>query len=138
MPRRTTDVAVVGGGAIGLACAWRIAQRGPSVTVIDDSVGRGASRAAAGMLAPVTEVHYGEEALLRLNLESSRRYPSFVQELQEATGKDVGYRRCGTLAVARDSDDNAALEDLYRFQMRLGLTAERLAGRDCRQLEPAL
>jgi glycine oxidase len=136
--RDTTDVAVVGGGAIGLACAWRIAQRGPSVSLIDDSVGRGASHAAAGMLAPVTEVHYGEEALLRLNLESARRYPSFAEELEQASDSTIGYRRCGTLVVARDADDNAALQELYRFQTGLGLSAQRLTSRECKQLEPAL
>ncbi|WP_269799603.1 FAD-dependent oxidoreductase [Geodermatophilus chilensis] len=63
-----TDVAVAGGGLIGLSVAWRAAQRGLSVTVVDDAPGSGASSAAAGMLASVTEVSYGEEALLRLCL----------------------------------------------------------------------
>jgi glycine oxidase len=134
----TTDVAIVGGGAIGLACAWRLAQRGPRVTVIDESVGRGASWAAAGMLAPVSEVHHGEEALLQLNLASSELYPNFAAELEEASGRLVGYHRCGTLMVARDRDDNAALEDVYRFQVRLGLTVDRLSSSDARRLEPAL
>jgi glycine oxidase len=52
-----TDVVVVGGGVIGLAIAWRAAGAGMTVTVVDQAPGRGASWAAAGMLAPVTEVH---------------------------------------------------------------------------------
>ena len=134
----TPDVVVVGGGVIGLATAWQARARGLSVSVIDVAHPGRASWAAAGMLAPVTEVHYGEQTLLVLNLESSRAYPEFVAELQDATGLDTGYRACGTLLVARDSDDNAALDELYSFQAQLGLTVERLRGRDCRAVEPGL
>jgi glycine oxidase len=137
-PVVTADVAVIGAGAIGLASAWKIAQQGGRVVVLDDAIGRGASWAAAGMLAPVTEVHHGEEALLHLNLESSRMYEQFAAELEEASGCNVGYRRCGTLLVARDRDDNAALEEVYRFQTRLGLPVERLRSGQCREVEPAL
>jgi glycine oxidase len=132
------DVVVVGGGVVGLGVAWRAAQAGMAVTVVDPAPGRGASWAAAGMLAPVTEVHYGEQALLRLNLAAADRWPAFAAELEEAAGAPIGYRRCGTLTVARDADDNAALEDLYRFQRRCGLQVERLRSRDCRRLEPGL
>ncbi|MDP8970400.1 MAG: FAD-dependent oxidoreductase, partial [Actinomycetota bacterium] len=130
------DVVVVGGGAIGLAIAWRTAATGADVAVVDPQPGRGASWAAAGMLAPVTEVHYGEEALLRLNLASSRRWPDFAAELEDGSGRSIGYRACGTLTVARDTDDNAALEELYRYQLGLGLGVERLTSRGCRRLEP--
>jgi glycine oxidase len=132
------EVVIVGGGVIGLAIAWRAALGGLSVTVVDPSPGRGASWAAAGMLAAVTEVQYGEDALLALNLASAERYPSFVAELEEATGLDVGYRTCGTLAVAFDGDDKAVLDELQTFQLRLGLKAEHLTGRECRRLEPML
>jgi glycine oxidase len=90
------------------------------------------------MLAPVTEVHYGERPLLGLNLAAAARWPGFAAEVEEAAGHPVGYRPAGTLAVARDADDNAALEDLYRFQLRCGLEVERLRSRECRQLEPGL
>lgn len=132
------DIAVIGGGLIGLAVARRAALRGTSVTVFDPVPGRGASWVGAGMLAPVTEVHYGEEVLLRLNLAASGAYPDFVSELEDATGHSVGYRRCGTLMVARDTDDKAALEDLFSFQTELGLGVERLTARECRKYEPAL
>jgi glycine oxidase len=132
------DVVVVGGGVIGLGIAWRAAQAGMAVTVVDPAPGRGASWAGAGMLAPVTEVHYGEQALLRLNLAAADRWPAFAAELEQAAGARIGYRRCGTLTVARDADDNAALEELYRFQLRCGLEVERLRSRDCRRLEPGL
>jgi len=132
------DAVVVGGGVIGLGIAWRAATAGMTVTVVDEAPGRGASWAAAGMLAPVTEVHYGERPLLDLNLAAAGRWPSFAAEVEEASGRPVGYRPGGTLAVARDADDNAALEELFRFQLRCGLEVERLRSRECRQLEPGL
>ncbi|MDQ4058779.1 MAG: glycine oxidase ThiO [Actinomycetota bacterium] len=132
------DTVVVGGGVIGASIAWRAAQRGLAVAMVDPHPGRGASWAAAGMLAPVTEVHYGEEELLALNLTSSASYRQFVAELSEASGRDPGYAECGTLTVARDADDNAALESLFEFQRGLGLDVQRLRGRECRRLEPAL
>jgi glycine oxidase len=136
--RPSPDAVVVGGGVIGLAIAWRAALAGMTVTVVDEAPGRGASWAAAGMLAPVTEVHYGERPLLDLALAAAARWPTFAAEVEEASGLPVGYRPGGTLAVARDADDNAALEDLYQFQVRCGLQVERLRGRECRQLEPGL
>jgi glycine oxidase len=134
----TADVVVVGGGLIGLSLAWRSRVLGLSAVVVDPNPGAAASWAAAGMLAPVTEVHYGEEPLLQLNLASARRYPSFVEELEDLTGATVGYRTCGTLAVAADRDDLALLDELHGFQQRLGLDVERLSSRECRTLEPAL
>jgi len=134
----TTDVLVVGGGVIGLGIAWQARLRGLSVTLADPEPGHGASWAAAGMLAPVTEVHYGEVPLLHLNLASAARYPSFVAELEDATGMSVGYRTSGTLAIAVDADDAAMLADLYAFQQRLDLPVQRITAREARRLEPAL
>lgn len=132
------DVAIVGGGLVGLAVGWRLAERGVAVTVVDPTPAAGATRAAAGMLAPVTELHYGEEALLRLNLAAADRYPSFVAELEARSGRPAGYATEGTLAVALDADDRSALADLHAFQRRLGLSVEALTGRECRRLEPML
>ena len=132
------SIIIVGGGLIGVSVAWRAAQAGHDVTVFDPEPGRSASWAAAGMLAPVTEVHYGEEALLALNLESARMWPAFAAELAEASGTDPGYRTCGTLTVARDLDDAAALAELFAFQQRLGLSVERLTGSAIRAREPFL
>ncbi|MGW5123087.1 glycine oxidase ThiO [Streptomyces sp. NPDC004069] len=135
---RTSDVLVVGGGIIGLVTAWRSAQRGFATTVVDPEPGGGAAQVAAGMLAAVTELHHGEQTLLGLNLASARRYPDFAAELTELTGHDLGYRRCGTLAVALDADDRAHLRELHDLQRRSGLDSEWLSGRDCRRLEPML
>ncbi len=132
------DAVVIGGGLIGLAVAWRAAQRGLRVALADPEPGNGASNAAAGMLAPVTEAHYGEERLLRLNLESARRYPGFAAELEQLAGTPTGFCTSGTLAVAFDSGDRAVLADLAAFHQRLGLDSEPLTGRECRAREPML
>jgi glycine oxidase len=138
MSSRTSDVLVVGGGIIGLVTAWRAAQRGLSTAVVDPEPGGGAAQVAAGMLAAVTELHYGEQTLLGLNLASAQRYPDFAAELTELTGLDLGYRRCGTLAVALDADDRAHLRELHVLQRQSGLESEWLTGRECRRLEPML
>ncbi|GAA2896863.1 glycine oxidase ThiO [Streptomyces mexicanus] len=129
---------MVGGGIIGLVTAWRAAQRGLTTALVDPEPGGGAAQVAAGMLAAVTELHYGEQTLLGLNLASARRYPDFAAELTELTGHDLGYRRCGTLAVALDADDRAHLRELHALQRASGLESEWLSGRECRRLEPML
>ncbi|MEG8275976.1 glycine oxidase ThiO [Streptomyces sp. AHA2] len=134
----TSDVLVVGGGIIGLVTAWRAAQRGFATALVDPEPGGGAAQVAAGMLAAVTELHYGEQTLLQLNLASAGRYPDFTAELTELTGHDLGYRRCGTLAVALDADDRAHLRELHALQQRSGLDSQWLSGRECRRLEPML
>lgn len=132
------DVIIVGGGLIGLATGWRAVQAGLDVAVVDDAPGRGASHVAAGMLAPVTEVTYGEEPLLRLAIASSRRWPAFVDELEAAADARIGYRADGTLLVAHDADDRRVLDDLCAFMSELGLAAESMTSRACRRREPML
>ena len=133
------DLAVIGAGVIGLACAWRAAQAGMSVLVLErDEPGSGASGVAAGMLAPVTETDFGEDALLALNLESREMWPAFAAELEELTGLPTGYADSGALVVAADRDDAEELRRLHDFQRRLGLDSEWLGPRAARALEPGL
>jgi glycine oxidase len=133
------DAAVVGGGVIGLAAAWRARQRGMEVAVLErGELGQGASRAAAGMLAPVAEADAQERALLALGLESARRWEGFAGELLDVTGIDTGYRRCGTLLLARDRDEAEHVERERALRERLGLRVERLLGSEARRREPAL
>ncbi|GII90244.1 glycine oxidase ThiO [Sinosporangium siamense] len=135
---RSPDVLVLGGGIIGLSTAWRAARQGLTTTVVDPAPGRGATHAAAGMLAPVSEVTYTEEPLLRLGLASLARWPEFAAELEAASGHEVDYRTDGMLDVAFGPDDLTALDDLAVFLDKLGLPFERLTGRECRRLEPML
>jgi glycine oxidase len=134
----TADVVVVGGGTIGLSSAWRLATRGVDVVVVDPDPGGGASWSAAGMLAPVTELTYGEEELLALNLASRDRWPSFAEELATAATRDPHFRACGTVLVARDRDDREALDDLAAYMDELEVRVERLRAREIRELEPGL
>jgi glycine oxidase len=132
----SADVVVVGGGLIGLGIAWRAAERGLDVIVVDPTPGAGACSAAAGMLAPVSELHYGERALLQLNLASAGRFGGWAAQLLDRTGLDIGYRTCGTVVIGWDRADLAALRDLHAFQRELGLEADLLSSRELRQLEP--
>lgn len=133
------DCIVVGGGVIGLSIAWRTSQLGLSTLICESGVKpQGASWAAAGMLAPVTEAAFGEDKLLDLNLKSAGLYPGFLEELSDSTGIDLRSTAGGTLFAALDRDESEALSRLYVFQKSLGLSAEWLDGPACRELEPAL
>jgi glycine oxidase len=133
------DVAVVGGGAIGLAVAWRAAKRGLRVVLFErGEPGGGTSWVAAGMLAPVAETRLIEQPVLELGLAAARAYPEFIERLRGASGVDPGYLACGTLFVARDRDEAEALERELELRRGLGLEVTRLRASDARALEPGL
>ncbi len=134
----TLDAVFVGGGVIGRSGAWRAARAGLRVAVVDPATNDGASWVAAGMLAPVTEAHFGEEHLVALLVAGASRWPGFAEELEADAGTEIGYRRCGTVLVALDASDRAVADDLLALQHSLGLEATRLSGRQCRELVPAL
>lgn len=134
---RSPDGVVIGAGAIGCALAWRLAQRGLLIWVVDPGPPGGeATGASAGILAPQVEAHEAG-SLLTLQLASRERYPALVAELANATGLDVGYRRMGALLVA-GLDQVAELEQRAAWQRSHGLALERLAPADGRAHEPAL
>lgn len=132
------SVAVVGGGVIGLSAAWELAESGCTVDLFDEQLGLGASYAAAGMLAPVSEAAYDEEDLLAAGLESAQVWPHFAGRLARASGVDVGYRPTGSLLVGHDQDDARQLQRHAALLARHGLAAEPLTSRQTRALEPAL
>ena len=132
-----TDVAIVGGGVIGLSCAFELARRGKSVTVIErEQPGFGASTVAAGMLTPSFEVELTPQSLVELQLDSLRRYPQFVREIEAAGGQSCGYRDEGSLWVSRHLDDELELDHILKIQQARGLPARRLTGREIRRIEP--
>jgi glycine oxidase len=134
-----SQVHVVGGGVIGLSSAWELSRNGHDVTIVAPAFGRdGAAWVAAGMLAPANEVEFGESALTALRLEAAARWPAFATALEEASGLTIGYDTTGTLTVALNASDRAAIDDLLAYQHSLGLTARRVSATECRSLVPAL
>ncbi|HEY4917960.1 MAG TPA: glycine oxidase ThiO [Solirubrobacteraceae bacterium] len=139
--RRRADVVVVGGGIIGMAIAWRARRRGMTVTLLErDGAGEATSHVAAGMLAPVVEVEFGEAGrrLLELGLRSLGLWPAFAMDLESSTGTSVGLLRTGTLLIARDEDEARELERQLAFRRSLGLEVARLRASEAREREPAL
>jgi glycine oxidase len=133
------EAVFVGGGVIGLACAWRAAQRGTRVCVLErERPATGATGVAAGMLAPVGEASWGEEKLLTFNRESLRRWPGFVEQLEAEADMAVEFIARGALHVALDRDEAEELRRRYQLHRSLGLDSEWLSGRACRALEPGL
>jgi glycine oxidase len=127
------DAIVVGGGIVGLACAYRAQQRGLNVCVVErDRPGAAATWAAAGMLAPVTEAEQGSAAALRLYVRAAEAWPGFAEELR------LPYRRPGTLVVARDEDEVAELKELEAYRAEHGMPSEWVDADTCRELEPGL
>ena len=136
---RGPSVAIIGGGVIGLAIGWRLVQQGARVDIFErDAAGRGASWAAAGMLAAGIEAEPGEDALYALNRRSQAMWPGFAAELEAAAGMRVGYRAEGTLEVALTRDDIARLRFHYEHRRSLGIALEWLSGAEARRREPHL
>ncbi|MBK9260743.1 MAG: glycine oxidase ThiO [Polyangiaceae bacterium] len=132
-------VAIVGAGIIGLSIGFRLALAGCRVDVFDRAdAGRGATHAAAGMLAAGVEAEPGEQVLLPLCLASQAMWPEFAQELEASSGEQVDLRLDGTLVVALNRDDVEALRHRYDFQRSLGISIEWLSGAAAREREPHL
>ncbi len=132
-------IAIIGGGVIGLSIGWRLAQAGSRVDLFErGEAGRGASWAAAGMLAAGIEAEPGEEALTMLNRQSQALWPGFATELEAASGMSVGLRREGTLWAALTRDDAAQLRFQFEFQRGIGVNLQWLGGADARAREPHL
>jgi glycine oxidase len=135
------DVLVIGGGIIGLAIAWSARRRGMSVTVLERGrCGAATSRVAAGMLAPVMEVEFGEAGrrVLELGMRSSGLWSAFAEELSQAAGVEVQLTTAGAMFVARDEDEARELDRQLAFRESLGLRVQRLRASEARELEPAL
>ncbi|MEA1675333.1 glycine oxidase ThiO [Nitrospirillum sp. BR 11163] len=138
-PSVAPRVVVIGAGCIGLSIAWRLAAAGCAVDIYDrGTAGRGATHAAAGMLAAAVETEPGEQALLPLTLDSQRRWPAFAAELEAYSGLPVDLRTDGTVQVALTRDDVEVLRSGFEFQRSLGLNVAWLNGAQVKEREPWL
>lgn len=140
MSARADRVVVVGAGVVGTTAAWVAARDhvAREVVLVDPEPGSGASWVAGGMLAPITEAWPGERDLLELGAASLARWPAFAAAVEQASGRSVGLRTAGTLAVVVDAADREDLDRVVEHLRAWGRTAERLTGRETRRREPAL
>ncbi len=133
-----THTAVIGAGVVGLLSAWRLRLAGHAVTVIAPDAGRDASYAAAGMLAPISEVQYGQDELWPIMTASRAEYPELLATLARAVDVPTGYRDNGTILLAADRSDRDAVADLVGVQQAHGMQVEPLTSRELRSREPSL
>lgn len=130
---------IIGGGVIGLSIGWKLRQAGEPVVLLEKGeTGREASWAAAGMLAPVGEVHFKEDINLMLGQESMRLYADFVRDLEAFTGMEVDYGTQGSLGISLDADDTAEMKRMFDYQQELGLPVRWLGASEVQKMEPAL
>ena len=132
-------VLIIGGGVIGLSIGWRLQSQGVETIIFDrGKAGSEASWLSAGMLAPETEMGFEDEPLYVLGMESMRRWPAFVEELESASGMGIDFRTEGILHVAHDADSVEALRRTYTFQLEQGLEVSWLTGAEAREREAFL
>jgi glycine oxidase len=133
-----TDVIIVGGGVIGCSIAYYLAREGVKVTVLDKGeIGGEASRAAAGMLAPLAEVEE-DGPFQALALASLRLFPRLAQALEQECGVAVEYVRSGVLRVALTEEEAEHLKGFAHRRPPPALELHWLEPDDLRVLEPGL
>jgi cation diffusion facilitator CzcD-associated flavoprotein CzcO len=126
-------VVIAGGGLIGCAIAWRLAERGADVHVIESArPGMAASWAAAGMLAPLFEAP--NAAMRDLLARSLNRYQDFVDELRAVSGIDAELQLGGKLDIAHTDDELRLLRKHYGDSLPAGV--RELSAAEVRDIEP--
>jgi glycine oxidase len=131
------DVIIIGGGVIGLAIARELAVR-KSVLLLDrGATGQGTSRAAAGMLTPLSEAD-DQGPFFQLSRTSHGMYDEMIRDLEAETKVDCGYSKEGLLAIASSEDSAKALRCRFEWQKKAGFDVELLSGDEVRRLEPLI
>ncbi len=129
---------VVGGGIIGCAVAFELADAGVRVRVLEGRrPGSGASQASAGVLAPYVEGH-DSQVLRTLGRRSLDAYAAFVARAVERAGQPVEFTRCGTLEVAVTEADAVRLQGARAMIAAEGVAGTWLEDGALLEAEPAL
>lgn len=124
MASHSPQVIVIGAGIIGSSIAWRLAQAGAAVTLVDAGApGNEASWAGAGMLAPGGEIE-SRTPWTELALRSLAQYPGFVAELQAESGVTIDYQHCGATEFAYTEAEWRQLLARRAAQQELGIRVE--------------
>src|SRR2546423_2811216 len=136
---QSAEVAISGGGIIGLSIARALARREiRDVSVIEkNECGREASWAAGGILAPQIEADASDD-FFRLACASRDLYPQFATDLQTESGIDVQLDTTGTMFVAFSQDEEAELRHRIEWQRTQGLKVDWLTDDEARAIEPYL
>lgn len=132
-------VIIVGAGIAGLAIGWRLAQAGAQVEIFERGIaGRGATWAAAGMIAPGAELKDEPEDLTRFAQRSRAAWPGFAAELESDSGRTIGYSEPGSLLLAHDQMQADAFEQRAAQLAASGVKVEWVARHELRKREPLL
>ena len=136
LPPLPPEIAVVGAGVIGCACAHALAAAGMRVSVFDvRGLGAGASQASAGVLAPYIEGHEADP-LRELGRRSLDIYDDFVESVIVASGLPVQYARNGTIEIALDAEDEERQRVVLARLTKERVDAQWLDSDDLRRVEP--
>lgn len=131
-------VVVIGGGVIGCAAALALARGGARVTLLErDVIASGASHAAAGMLAPLSES--GEPGCLAtVGIEALAIHNKWAETLAEIAGVSVPHSQPGTIMLARDAKQAAALGQRLEWQRKLDDSIALLEEDEIKRAVPGL
>lgn len=127
MEERLADVVVLGAGVIGTAIAWRLAQSGLHVHMVDAGIlGGEASSAAAGMLLAGGDSD-GPSVWLDLALQGLRLYPAFVSELISESDRAIDFQVCGSIRTVVDEGDLSSASQQAEFHSGLRIRVEQVS-----------